>query len=95
MWPKVGFSVIAMVCGCNAALAQTPAPASAPAAALSIDLASALRMAREYNQQFLAAGLAVNLAREDRIQAKAAFLPTVNILNQHIYTEGNGTPSGV
>ena len=52
-------------------------------------------MARDYNQQFLAAGLAVNLAREDRIQAKAAFLPTVNILNQHIYTEGNGTPSGV
>ncbi len=95
MWPKVVFSVIAMVCGCNAALAQKPTPASAPAAALSIDLASALRMARDYNQQFLAAGLAVNLAREDRIQAKAAFLPTVNILNQHIYTEGNGTPSGV
>ncbi len=52
-------------------------------------------MAREYSQQFLAAGVAVNLAREDRVQAKAAFLPTLNILNQYLYTQGNGTQSGV
>jgi outer membrane protein TolC len=29
------------------------------------------------------------------VQAKAASLPTVSALNQFIYTEGNGTPSGV
>jgi outer membrane protein TolC len=33
--------------------------------------------------------------QEDRKQAKAATLPTVSALNQFIYTEGNGTPSGV
>jgi outer membrane protein TolC len=32
---------------------------------------------------------------EDRVQARAALLPGVNGLLQHIYTESNGTPSGV
>jgi len=60
-----------------------------------LDLASALQRARSYNQQFLSAGIATALAREDRIQAKAALLPTLNAFNQFIYTQGNGTPSGV
>jgi outer membrane protein TolC len=69
----------------------------APLAAqtLTIDLTEALRRARDYNQQFLSAGITAALAREDRIQAKAAQLPTLNALNQYIYTQGNGTPSGV
>ena len=40
-------------------------------------------------------GTAAALAREDRVQAKAAMLPTLNAFNQFIYTQGNGTPSGV
>jgi len=60
-----------------------------------LDLAGALQRAREYNQQFLQAGIAAALAREDRAQAKAAFFPTLNAFNQYIYTQGNGTPSGV
>lgn len=82
-------------CALPVVWAQTLPPASPAAAPLTIDLASALRMARDYSQQFLAAGVAVNLAREDRVQAKAAFLPTLNILNQYLYTQGNGTQSGV
>ena len=62
---------------------------------LLLDLAGALQRARSYNQQFLSAGIAAALAREDRIQAKAALLPTLNAFNQFIYTQGNGTPSGV
>jgi outer membrane protein TolC len=62
---------------------------------LLLDLAGALQRARSYNQQFLSAGIATALAREDRIQAKAALLPTLNAFNQFIYTQGNGTPSGV
>jgi outer membrane protein TolC len=54
-----------------------------------------LNLARGYSQQFLQAGLAAELAREDRIQAKAALFPTLNLFNQYIYTQGNGTPSGV
>jgi outer membrane protein TolC len=60
-----------------------------------VDLKTALNFARGYSQQFLQAGLAAELAREDRIQAKAALFPTLNLFNQYIYTQGNGTPSGV
>ncbi len=63
--------------------------------ALTIDLTEAQRRARDYNQQFLSAGINADLAREDRIQAKAAQLPNLSALNQYIYTQGNGTPSGV
>lgn len=72
-------------------------PSAQPAAGqpVSLDLAGALQRARDYSLQFLQAGIAASLAREDRIQAKAAFFPTLNALNQYIYTQGNGTPSGV
>src|SRR4051812_20446424 len=62
---------------------------------VSLDLAGALKLARGYSQQFVQAGLAAELAREDRVQAKAALFPTLNVLNQYIYTQGNGTPTGV
>lgn len=60
-----------------------------------LTLQNAIERARAYNQQFLAATTAVGLAKEDRVQARAALLPSVNALNQYIYTQGNGTPSGV
>src|SRR5439155_18738065 len=70
------------------AYAQAPAPAI-------ISLADALTRARQYAGQIQSANLAVLLAREDTAQVRAARLPTVNAFNQFIYTEGNGTPSGV
>lgn len=63
--------------------------------AISLDLSRALDRARNYNQQFMQAYVAAGLAREDRAQAKAALFPTLNVLSQYIYTQGNGTPSGV
>jgi len=69
--------------------------ATAPGAPLTLDLNAALQRARDYNQQFLNATIAVQLAHEDRVQAKAAYYPTLNWLNQYIYTQGDGTPSGV
>jgi len=69
--------------------------AQAPSTPLTIDLNDALQRARVYNPQFLAATIATALASEDRKQAKAALLPSLNALNQYIYTQGNGTPSGV
>jgi outer membrane protein TolC len=76
----------------SAARSQVPPPASAPP---TINLQDALARARQYGGQIQSANLAVLLAREDRIQARAARLPSVNAFNQFIYTEGNGTPSGV
>ncbi len=60
-----------------------------------ITLKDALARARDHGGQYQAANLALAQAREDTKQVKAARLPSVNALNQFIYTEGNGTPSGV
>src|ERR1700689_3945863 len=67
--------------------AQTPLP--------SITLADALARAAQYGTQVQSAALSAALAKEDRLQAKAATLPSVNAFNQFIYTQGNGTPTGV
>jgi len=72
--------------------AQNPPVAPAPPA---ITLQDALARARQYGGQIQSANLAAQLAREDTAQARAARLPSVNAFNQFIYTEGNGTPSGV
>jgi outer membrane protein TolC len=64
-------------------------------APLTITLQDALTRARQYGTQIQSANLNAALAKEDRAQAKAATLPSLNAFNQFIYTEGNGTPSGV
>ncbi len=80
----------------NPAQAGPVPPGSAqPGPPVNLTLEMALGLARAYSQQFLSAGIAAQLAHEDRVQAKAAFFPTLNAFNQYIYTEGNGTPSGV
>ncbi len=61
----------------------------------TISLQDALTRARQYGGQIQSANLAALQAREDRAQARANTLPSVNAFNQFIYTEGNGTPSGV
>ena len=71
------------------ALGQTnPAP-------LIIRLSDAFQRARQYGLQVQAADTLARLAGEDRVQARSGTLPSVNSFNQFIYTEGNGTPSGV
>ncbi len=77
-----------------------PLPAQGPPAAASqgivtIDLRNALERARENSPQLQSASLGVDLAREDRSQARASFLPSLSSFNQYIYTQGNGTPSGI
>ncbi len=67
------------------AFAQTPV----------IKIEDAIARARQYGGQVQSAGFAVSQAQQDTLQARAARLPTVNAFNQFIYTQGNGTPSGV
>jgi len=62
---------------------------------LTLTLDDALARARKVAQQYRSAAAAAELAHEDRVQAKAALLPTVNWFNQYIYTQGNDKPSGV
>jgi outer membrane protein TolC len=58
-------------------------------------LDDALARARKVAQQYQSAVISAELAHEDRVQAKAALLPNATWFNQYIYTQGNGTPSGI
>jgi outer membrane protein TolC len=60
-----------------------------------ITLEQALKMAKVHDLQFQTAQVQAKIAHEKSLQARDARLPTLNALNQFIYTEGNGTPSGV
>jgi outer membrane protein len=62
---------------------------------ITIKLEDALTRARQYGGQVQTANSAVLQAREDTAQTRAARLPSVSAFNQFIYTQGNGTPSGV
>ena len=75
------------------AAGQPPPSGAAPDAPLT--LPALLDQARINSQQFRAAQLASNLAAEDKKQARAALLPSVTGFGQYIYTQPNGTPSGV
>ncbi len=83
---------------CRSASAQERGPEKASPGGSPepvISLQDALERARTNNQSLQFARLSTALAREDRIQAKAGLLPSLNYGNQYIYTQGNGTPSGV
>ena len=86
---KLSFALSAFL-----ALETSLASAQSPAA-ITLTLEDALKRAKQYGGQIQSANLAALQASEDRLQARAAALPSVNAFNQFIYTEGNGTPSGV
>ncbi len=81
-----------MALGLALASAGFAQPATPP---LKLTLRQAIDRARQYGPSFLAANLAAASAHEDAVQAKAALLPSVSALSQFIYTQPNGTPSGV
>ncbi len=68
------------------AIAQTP---------IALTLQDAMQRARQYSQQVYTANIAALLAHEDAVQAKAALLPTAEGVSGFIYTQPNGTPSGI
>ena len=78
-----------------ALLLAAPAAGQTPPSGAPLTLQAVLDQARANSQQFRAAQLASDLAAEDKKQARAALLPSVNGFSQYIYTQPNGTPSGV
>jgi outer membrane protein TolC len=76
-------------------LAAIFVPGAAAQPAPTISLPEALERARANSPQFQSANIGALLAHEDRVQAKAGLLPTVNYFNQYIYTQGNATPTGL
>jgi len=69
--------------------AIAPAPEGTP---LTITLQDALERARVNDPQYHSALTDTGLAREDRVQARAALLPGISYNNSFIYTEGTGQP---
>ena len=61
----------------------------------TITLQDALARARKFGGQIQGANLNVLQAKEDTVQARADRLPSVSAFNQFIYTQGNGTPTGL
>jgi outer membrane protein TolC len=81
--------------GCITALAWIASAQGPPSPALTLTLSDALQRARANSQQLLSADLTARIAHEDKVQAKAALLPSVTWFNGFIYTQPNGTASGV
>jgi outer membrane protein TolC len=77
---------------CQFAYAQAPPQNAAP---LRLTLQEAMERAQKYSQQTFNANIEALLAHEDTVQAKAALLPTASGLSQFIYTQPNGTASGI
>lgn len=64
-------------------------------APLTLTLQDALARAKANSVPFQAALTDLGLAHQDNVQARAALLPSVNYGTTYIYTQGNGTATGV
>jgi outer membrane protein TolC len=89
------FSVLIPIAAAQS-LAQTSARANDQpndGAPVTITLQDALQRAQNNSPDFRAALTDFGVAREDRVQGRAALLPNVNYNSSLIYTQGNGTHS--
>jgi outer membrane protein TolC len=96
-WKSI--SLITVLCfavvGTQAQTSAVPSSAPGSQSILSLTLADALARAKANSPQFQVALMRLGLAREDRVQARAALLPGVDYNNAFAYTEGNHTATGV
>jgi outer membrane protein TolC len=89
---------IALVLGGTLAAQQSAPPvASSPAATtpVRLTLEDALQRARQNSVTYQSAVTDARLAHEDKKQAVAALLPSMNYNNSAIYTDGNGPGNNV
>ena len=77
----------------NPTSGSNPDPSKAPAAAITLE--QAIQLAKSNAPQFRQALTESGLAREDKVQARADLLPGVSYTTGAIYTQPNGTPSGI
>jgi len=79
------------VVGISQTATQQPDPNQGP---ITITLDQALKYAKVNARQFRSALMDAGIAKEDRVQARAALLPNVGFTTGMIYTQPNGTPTG-
>jgi outer membrane protein TolC len=89
---SVALVVLLLATGLEGQVAQAPSQVSSNqiSSLVTLTLEDALTRAKANSPQFQAALTQLGLAREDRVQARAALLPSVNYANSFIYTQGNG-----
>ena len=99
-------AAVLMTCAANTAAQNEPGVASAgdstqlaqppgqgpSAPPILVTLQDALDRARKNDAQYLAAVGDAKIAREDRVQARAAMLPSVSDLTAFLNTKGTGVP---
>jgi outer membrane protein len=97
LFHPVMFVLLTTAVGAQVAHTQAAGQAASAreAAPITITLQDALQRARANVPQLLAAKTAAEIAHQGRVQARAALLPSVSYTTSYLYTEGNGTPSGV
>ena len=61
-------------------------------APLTLTLQDALAKARKVNPEYRAAQTEYGLAKEDKVQSRAALLPNVDFTTSYLYTQGHGVP---
>src|SRR5271165_93702 len=90
----VGWLLVLTVTGLHAQAPQVttqPVPgAPSGSSTLTLTLADALSRARVNSPVFQAVLTQAGLAKEDRVQARAAMLPNIQYTNTFLYTQGNG-----
>jgi len=74
--------------------AETVANQPTSNAPLTLTLQDALARARKNSPEYRAALTEYGLAKEDRVQGRAALLPSANYDAAFLYTQGNGTTAG-
>lgn len=95
MFPRILSAVRVSIAGLLFAGICAFAQEASTQAPLTLTLQDALARARSNSVQFQAALTDQGLAQQDKVQARAALLPSVTYNTAYLYTEGNGTPSGV
>jgi outer membrane protein TolC len=74
---------------------MSPSAATTTGAPVVITLQDAIDRARRYYAQYRAMVSAADIAKQDRLQARASMLPSISYTQQYLNTQGNGKiPTG-
>jgi outer membrane protein TolC len=90
----IALSVLLMISSAAGQEANQVATATNSAAPLTLTLQDALARAHTNAPQYRAALTEYGVARENRVQSRAALLPNVNYNAQFLYTQGDDTSTG-
>src|ERR1700690_2147035 len=94
-------TLLSVTAAAQTASSQAPASqvaadqsATATAAPLTLTLQEAIERAHKNSPEYRAALTEFGLAKEDRVQSRAALLPNANYNAAFLYNEGNGSATG-